>query len=77
MTSEQRKQPKRKSASEPGPAPMKSKRNAQLPIIAISAKTVSPRATPTSHEPTAMWRMPMGVRNWCFIDFDQMSKSTA
>ena len=56
---------------------MKSKPKAQEPITAISAKTVTPRATPTSHDPTAMWRMPIGVRNWCFMDLDQMSKSTA
>src|SRR5215470_3817459 len=47
------------------------------PMAAMRRKTTTPRATPTSQEPTAMWRMPMGVRNWCFMDFDQMSKSTA
>jgi hypothetical protein len=56
---------------------MKSKRKAQVPIRAMRRNTVTPRATPTSQEPMARCRMPMGVRNWCFMDFDQMSKSTA
>ena len=51
--SEQRKQPMRNSAREPGPAPTKSKRKAQVPIMAMSRKTVTPRATPTIQEPMA------------------------
>ncbi len=46
-------------------------------MAAIRAKTTMPRATPTSHEPSVRCRMASGARNWCFIDFDHTSKSTA
>ena len=60
-----------------GPAPRKSKPKALLPIAAMRANTTRPRPTPTSQAPSARWRMDTGARNWCFMDLDQMSNSTA
>ena len=53
ITSAVRKQPSRNSARGSGPPPMKLKPKAQVPMAAIRLKTMIPRATPTSHEPSA------------------------
>src|SRR5262245_12745554 len=76
-TSAVKKHPRRNSRSANGPPPTKSKPNAQVPMAAIKAKTMSPRPTPTSQAPTVTLCVLTGLRNWCFIDLDQMSNSTA
>src|SRR5262245_30958151 len=77
MTSAVRKQPRRNRKSERGPPPTKLKLNAQVPITAMRVKTSNPRPMPTNHAPNVKWWMRIGLRNWCFIDFPQMSNSIA
>src|SRR3990167_128418 len=72
-----RKQPRRNAASASQPGRSTSKPNAHQPRRARSAKIAVPRTIPTSHEPSVRWRMPIGAMNWCFMDFDHTSSSTA
>ena len=72
-----RKQPNRNSPTAPPPAASTRKSNAHQASTASSVNSRLPRTMPTTQEPTVRWRMPMGARNWCLMDFDQTSISTA
>src|SRR5882724_4320728 len=72
-----RKQPNRNSPTAPAPAASTFKSNAHHASTASSVNSAPPRTMPTSQDPTVRWRMPMGARNWCLMDFDQTSISTA
>ena len=68
-----RKQPRRKTASAPAPIRSGLKSKAHQASPARRAKTTSPRAMPTSQEPSVRCRTAIGARNWCFIDLLQTS----
>src|SRR2546426_39472 len=72
-----RKQPARNARRAPTPGAITFTPNAHQPSTARMRKITTPRAMPTIHDPSVRWRTPIGARNWCLIDFDHTSKSTA
>src|SRR3990172_8760661 len=72
-----RKQPRRNAPSASQPGRSTSKPNAHQPRSARSAKIAVPRTIPTTQEPSVRWRIQIGARNWCFMDFDHTSSRTA